>query len=121
MYAAALDGRIRAAICEAGLLSYRCLTAADRYMHSAGVFVPGVLLEFDLPQVAAAIAGRGLALVAPVNHMKETVSVGQAQEVYRWTTDAFAAAAAADRFRILGQDSAGRGQGLYPVLIKEVW
>ena len=56
--AAALDGRVGAVVAERGLISYASLTRADRYLHSAGVFVRDVLKSFDLPHVAAAIAGR---------------------------------------------------------------
>ena len=58
LYAAALDGRIRAAVAERGLVSYASLTRVDRYLHSAGVFVRDVLTSFDLPHVAAAVADR---------------------------------------------------------------
>ena len=73
LYAAALDPRIRCLISVQSLLSYRSLTQVDRYLYGADVFVPDVLLHFDLPQVAAAIAGRPLTLIQPKDAMKNTV------------------------------------------------
>ncbi|HTS69290.1 MAG TPA: acetylxylan esterase, partial [Terriglobia bacterium] len=67
LFAAALDARILATVCERGLLSYHCLTQADRYHYDADVIIPDVLNHFDLPQVAAAVAERSLALLAPVD------------------------------------------------------
>jgi cephalosporin-C deacetylase-like acetyl esterase len=89
IYAAALDGRIRAIVAERGLISYASLTRADRYLHSAGVFVRDVLKSFDLPQVAAAIAGRRLALLSPVDPMKE-VDVVAARQAYEFTRQTYA-------------------------------
>ena len=52
-------------ICVRSLLSYRSLTEVDRYLYGADIFIPDVLLHFDLPQVAAAMASRPLALLLP--------------------------------------------------------
>ncbi len=62
LFAAALDARIQALVCDRGLLSYKSLTQADRYRYGADVFVPGVLRQFDLPQLAATLADRALTL-----------------------------------------------------------
>ncbi len=104
LYAAALDGRIRAAVVERGLISYASLTGVDRYLHSAGVFVRDVLTSFDLPHVAAAIADRRLALVAPVDAMKEPVKIASAEREYSFTREVYARAGARDRFVIAPQD-----------------
>ena len=58
LFAAALDTRIQAAVCEGGLLSYRDLASVDRYLHGADIFIPEVLKYFDLPGVAAAVRAR---------------------------------------------------------------
>jgi dienelactone hydrolase len=101
LYAAALDPRIKSVVCYEGLLSYRALTAVDRYLYGADVFILDVLNHFDLPQVAAMVADRRLTLLSPVNAMKEPVDIAAALEAYRWTQDAFTAAGAKDQFRIL--------------------
>ena len=108
LYAAALDPRIRAVVAESGLLSYRALARADRYLHGANVFIIDVLKHFDLPQVAGAIADRPLALLRPVDHMKKPVESGPAEEEYEWTRQRYATLGASERFRIVtGRSGAG--------------
>jgi hypothetical protein len=101
LYAAALDSRILSVIAERGLVSYSSLTQVDRYLHGASVFIRDVLLHFDLPQVAAAIADRPLVLLSPVDPMKRPVPLPDAQAAYQWTQQTYASAGAAGRFRIL--------------------
>jgi cephalosporin-C deacetylase-like acetyl esterase len=103
LYASALDGRIRAAVAERGLISYASLTRVDRYLHSAGIFVRDVLTCFDLPQVAAAVADRRLSLLSPVGPMKE-VDVPMAQREYEFTRQVYRGAGAEERFAISGAD-----------------
>ncbi|MGH9666821.1 MAG: hypothetical protein ACRD9L_20550 [Bryobacteraceae bacterium] len=97
----ALDSRIQAAVCEQGLLSYRTLTASDRYLHSADIFIPSVLQHLDLPQVAAASVPRRLSLIAPVDAMKRPVDAAVASRAYEWANRVYANADARDRFRII--------------------
>jgi hypothetical protein len=100
LYAAALDPRIRSLISVQSLLSYQSLTQVDRYRYGANVFVPDVLLHFDLPQVAAAMTGRSLTLIQPKDAMKNTVGTEAAEEAYRWTRGSYEAAGAGKLFRI---------------------
>jgi hypothetical protein len=87
-------------ICVQSLLSYRSLTKVDRYRYGADVFVPDVLLHFDLPQVAAAVAGRPLTLIQPKDAMKNTVGTGAAEEAYAWTRATYETAGRGKLFRI---------------------
>jgi cephalosporin-C deacetylase-like acetyl esterase len=100
LYAAALDDRIPNLICTSSLLSYRALAQADRYLYGAGIFVPGILHHFDLPEIAAAIAPRSLVLIEPTDGMKRTVGPNEAEEAYQWTQAAYRIAGAGDNFRI---------------------
>jgi cephalosporin-C deacetylase-like acetyl esterase len=100
LYAAALDPRIRSLICVRGLLSYRSLTGVDRYFYGADVFIPDVLMYFDLPQVAAAMAGRPLVLISPSDGMKNTVDANYAREAFRWTQSVYESAASGKLLRI---------------------
>jgi cephalosporin-C deacetylase-like acetyl esterase len=68
LYAAALDPRIRSAVCDGGLISYSHLASVNRYVQDADVFVLDVLKSFDLPDVAAAVAPRRLTLLSPVDY-----------------------------------------------------
>lgn len=100
LYAAALDDRISNLICTGGLLSYRTLVMADRYLCGADVFVPDILRHFDLPEVAAAIAPRPLVFIEPKDGMKKTVDSKQANEIYGGTQAAYRIAGAEKSFRI---------------------
>jgi cephalosporin-C deacetylase-like acetyl esterase len=82
LFAAALDPRAHAAVCEGGLLSYRTLTDSDRYLHGADIFIPDVLKHFDLPEVASAVKCP-VTVVAPLDAMKNPVDLGRARSTYR--------------------------------------
>ena len=79
----------------------------DRYLHGASIFIRDVLQHFDLPQVAASIAGRDLTLLSPVDHMKRPVEVALAEKAYRFTQEAYATAGAEGRFRVLAETFRG--------------
>jgi cephalosporin-C deacetylase-like acetyl esterase len=98
LFAAALDARIARAVCEGGLLSYRTLTSADRYLHGASSMIPDVLQHFDLPQVAAAIADRRLVLLDPVDAMKSRLDADVARKAYETTAQAYAKGNRPERF-----------------------
>lgn len=100
LYAAALDSRIQAVVCDNGLLSYHSLTSVDRYLHEASIFIRGVMRHFDLPQVAAAVAGRRLALLSPVDGMKAPVEFLSARRAYEWTQAVYANLGVRDHFRV---------------------
>ncbi|MGH9720554.1 MAG: hypothetical protein ACRD8O_10105, partial [Bryobacteraceae bacterium] len=70
-------------------------------LHSANVVIPGVLKSFDLPDVAASIAGRPLQIIDPVDAMKQPVDIAVARGVYRRAAEAYARKSAGDRFQIL--------------------
>jgi cephalosporin-C deacetylase-like acetyl esterase len=118
LFAAALDSRIVSAICEGGLISYHALASADRYVHGANTFIRDVLLHFDLPQVAACIAGRNLALLSPVDPMGHPLEPAEAKKAYQWTTDAYSAAGTGGGFRILESPPYQRAADVYLSLFK---
>jgi cephalosporin-C deacetylase-like acetyl esterase len=98
LFAAVLDARISDLTAERGLLSYGTLARADRYTHSTGIFVPGILNHFDLPELAAGLAGRKLTLVGPVDHMKRPIDLEAVRRCYSITDTAFQSAG---QFRIV--------------------
>jgi hypothetical protein len=65
LFAAALEPRIEKVACEDGPISYLDLVRAPVHDEIADLIVPGVLKDFDLPEVAAAIAPRPVWLVNP--------------------------------------------------------
>ena len=74
LFAAALDPRVQALVCDSGLLSYKSLVQTDRYLYGGDMFALGLLKRFDLPHVAAAMADRPLALISPVGPMKQPLT-----------------------------------------------
>lgn len=100
LYAAALDDRIRNLICTGGLLSYRKLARADRYLYGADVLAPDILRHLDLPDVAAAVAPRPLVFIEPKDAMMKTVELKEAEEEYRVTQAAYRIAGAETSFRM---------------------
>jgi len=113
LFAAALDARIRAAVCEGGLLSYKSLVNTDRYLYGADVFIPGVLLQLDLPQVAAAVADRPLGLLSPLDPTKRGAAIPEVWEAYEWTRQVYVGAQVPDRFRILRHEPERELAGQY--------
>jgi cephalosporin-C deacetylase-like acetyl esterase len=101
LFAAALDPRIQSVICEGGLLSYQSLASTDRYIHGANVFIRDVLLHFDLPDVAACVAGRNLVLLGPVDAMGKPVDLSEAKMTYQRADEAYAATGSLQRFQIM--------------------
>lgn len=89
LLAGALDKRIVSLRCERGLLSYKELLNADRYNYNAGIFLRDVLQHFDLPQVAALMAGRELTIVDPVDHLRRRVDSKKAEQAYAQAREAF--------------------------------
>jgi cephalosporin-C deacetylase-like acetyl esterase len=101
LFAAALDPRVLAVVCDGSLLSYGSLTRVDRYLYSADIFIPGILKYIDLPQVAACVADRPLSLLSPVDAMKRPVTMAEARETYQWTAKIYEAMGAGSRFRVV--------------------
>lgn len=64
-FAAALDDSIERAAAQGGIVSYRQV-AGEPGKQPSGIFVPGLLREFDLPDVAGLLKGR-LSVFAPVD------------------------------------------------------
>ena len=113
LFAAALDSRIRSAVCDGGLLSYRTITGADHHAHDASIFIPGVLKEFDLSHVAALVAPRRLVFISPVNHLKRAVPLSLARQAYEFTRRTFEGAGVPELFGFLGRDSGMNLADLY--------
>jgi pimeloyl-ACP methyl ester carboxylesterase len=101
LYAAALEPRISRTVVEGAFLSYLDVSRARFYEDVAESVVPGILKEFDLPDVAAAIAPRGLWIVRPrmPSGAKEALEIARSE--YAPASRAYAHAGAEGRFRIL--------------------
>ena len=100
IYAAAIDDRIHSTICNQGFVSYKNLVENDRYLYGADIFVPGILRDIDLPEIATAIAPRSLTFVAPVDAMKKKIDSDKVREIYQSTIETYKVLGAEARFRI---------------------
>ena len=65
LYAAALDEKARGVALRKTVTDYRSLAVAERYTQPFGIYAYGLLREFDLPQVAAALGPRPVLLLNP--------------------------------------------------------
>jgi hypothetical protein len=63
LYAAALEPRIQKVACEGAVLSYLDVARARLHENMIDIVVPGVLRDFDLPDLARLVAPRSLWIV----------------------------------------------------------
>lgn len=82
LYAGSLDDRVETVVCDGGLVSYRALIECGRPVHGANLIVRGVLLHFDLPDVAAIIAPRKLVLRGAVDGLGRPAPQAPVRELY---------------------------------------
>jgi cephalosporin-C deacetylase-like acetyl esterase len=87
LYAAALDGDIAGVALRRTITDYRSLAVAERYTQPFGIYLYGVLREFDLPDVARAAAPRPVLLLDPVSPMGEAAAP-VAHELYKGVSNA---------------------------------
>jgi dienelactone hydrolase len=105
LFAAALDERVRSAIAVSGLLSYSAITESEIYTHHLSSMVTGALQDFDLPDVAALIAPRRLALVNVVDASHRRAGETQAAAAYKRTATVYNLESAGSRFKVATADS----------------
>jgi len=94
LYVAALEPRIQRVISEGAVVSYMKIVSSKQHEGILDVVVPGVLRDFDLPDVASAIAPRTLWIADPKNAVGARVPVSEALKEYT-------VAAKAGSFRVL--------------------
>jgi cephalosporin-C deacetylase-like acetyl esterase len=103
---AALEPRIEKVALEGMVLSYMEIARARFHEDLVASFVPGILKDFDLPDLAAAVAPRPLWLVDPRTPTGALVSVERARREYGLARRAFGHAGRSDAFRILQRPEA---------------
>jgi hypothetical protein len=69
LHAAAVDGTVAGVVCYDALASYRAIVDAPRHVHPAADLLPDVLLHYDLPALAAALAPAPVLIVGPQDAM----------------------------------------------------
>lgn len=100
LLAAALEPRIHQIACEGGPLSYLNIVRARFHGEIADIAIPGVLEQFDLPDVAAAIAPRKLWLVDATMPSGSPELLGKVTPEYQSAEHAYAGLHAQKDFRI---------------------
>ena len=103
LYAAALDARIGKVACESAVTSYMSIVRAKDHHDMLELIVPGVLKDFDLPDVAASIAPRSLWIADPRTPAGAVVSPAECLREYVGTVQEYRAAGRPDSFRVIGR------------------
>ncbi len=82
LYAAALEPRIRHLAIENAIVSYMDIVRAPVHRGILDIVVPGVLADFDLPDVARAVSGRPIWVVNPRGATGKPVAIADAERQY---------------------------------------
>ena len=91
LHAAAFDQGIRGIILERPLLSYHLVAAHRLYNCDMRATVAGALTAYDLPDLAASCAPRGLLLVDPLDHLGELASPSLFEQEYEFPLEVYRA------------------------------
>ncbi len=94
LHAAALDGQIARVTLEGGLISWSSVVRIPLSQGQLANIVPGALKVYDLPDLAAAIAPRPLAIRNPVDAAGRPVSQAELEEIYAAARAAYKASGA---------------------------
>ncbi len=98
---AVLEPRVEKVALEGTVLSYLEIARARYHENLVASFVPGILNDFDLPDLAVALAPRPLWIVDPRTPTNALVSVDRARREYQSALVAFEGAGRPDGIRIL--------------------
>jgi dienelactone hydrolase/pimeloyl-ACP methyl ester carboxylesterase len=100
LHAAVLNGRGKAVAIDGGLVSWDNVIRTPVSRNQLASVIPGVLREYDLPDLAAAIAPRPLTIRNPVDAAGKPLTKEQAEEAYKGVRAAYKAANAESKFVI---------------------
>jgi hypothetical protein len=100
LYAGALDRDVDSVIAHRGLYAYRALTESLFHSHPFSVFLPGVLKEYDLGDVAGLVAPRPLLLINPVDELERPAEAEAVTAEYEAARSVYEALDAPGRFRV---------------------
>jgi dienelactone hydrolase len=100
LYAAALDKRLAEVTLEGGLISWEAVVRTPVHRRIMAGLVPGVLGVYDLPDLAAAVAPRPLALVSLRMPGGNTALLKDVREAYAYAAAVYKSAGAAERLTI---------------------
>jgi cephalosporin-C deacetylase-like acetyl esterase len=103
LYAAVLEPRIASVTVENALLSYMTAVRAGTHKDLIDVVVPGVLRDFDLPDLAGKIAPRPLTITGARDAMGEPLALPTVQAEFGVAVRAYAQRRATSALRITVQ------------------
>lgn len=83
LFAAALDSRVDAVYLSEGLVSFQNFVDTEDYDYPFGNVVPNLLAYTDLPELAAGLAPRRVALAGTVNAARKRMSVKDVEAKYQ--------------------------------------
>jgi cephalosporin-C deacetylase-like acetyl esterase len=98
---AVLQPKIEKVALEGTVLSYLEIARARYHEDLVASFVPGVLKDFDLPDLAAALAPRPLWIVDPRSPTNALISIDRARSEYERAARAYEDAGRRNGFRVL--------------------
>jgi hypothetical protein len=110
---AVLQPKVEKIAVEGTVLSYMEIARARYHEGLTAAFVPGVLRDFDLPDLAAALAPRPLWIVDPRTPTGALVSADHARSEFAPTTLAYERARQPAAFRVLHRPEAWPLDRLY--------
>ena len=82
LFAAAIEPRISGLHLAGGLASYRSLVESPGYNHPFANFLPGVLRQTDLPQLAASLAPRKVTVAGTVDAAGKPMPAADVRKLY---------------------------------------
>jgi hypothetical protein len=113
LHAAALDPRFDALILEGNLVSYHAVATSPIHRNVFEALIPGVLDQYDLPDLAAAVAPRPVWLVNTVSPLGNPMPSARVEAAYR------SAAAAKQNLKIRRRASTDPLMAFYGELLGE--
>ena len=96
LFAAALDTRVAWVLLEGMPASYGEIALREEYAQPVSLMLPGVLEDFDLPDVLASLAPRPLLVVNPTDAVVRKMSAEKAQKAFGSVSEAYGNAKAFD-------------------------
>lgn len=101
LHVAATDERVKAVTLDGGLVSWDNVLRTPVSHNQLASVVPGVLKEYDLPDLAEFVAPRRLTIRNPVDAAGKPLSKEAAEEAYKGVRAAYKAAKAEDKFTLV--------------------
>jgi cephalosporin-C deacetylase-like acetyl esterase len=99
--AAAFDSRPAGVITVGTVSSYKLIVGAQYYATRDYFWVPGALVDFDLPDLVALAAPRPAILVDPADAMLVPLRPKACQEISAWPLDIYRGLGVPDRMRLI--------------------